>query len=189
MTVTIAAGVPGVGSTRVCELARQRLDDDYELLNYGDVMLEEAMASELAAGRDDLRKIPREEMRHLQRRAGEYIAGRARDRHLLVDTHFVLHTAHGFVPGLPEEVLREVNPDQLVLVEATPETIVERRAGSEHREYPVENAQTVEFHQQLNRSAAVTYSMHADAPIRVVSNVDDIEDAVERLVTMVEGIS
>lgn len=189
MTITIAAGVPGVGSSRVCELTRRALDDGYELLNFGDVMLEEAMANELAAGRDDLRKLPLKEMKHLQRRAGEFVAERARDRDLLVDTHFVLHTAHGFVPGLPESVLREVHPDMLVLVEAPPTTIVERRAGSDHREYPTENAQTVEFHQQLNRSAAVTYSMHADAPIRVVSNEDDVDDAVERLVTMIEGIS
>lgn len=188
MAITVAAGVPGVGSTRVCERTRQALDDDYELLNFGDIMLEEAMARELAASRDDLRNLPLTEMNHLQRRAAEYLAERARHHHLLVDTHFVLHTAYGFIPGLPEAVLREVHPDMLVLVEAPPETIVDRRAASEHREYPAENAQTVRFHQQLNRAAAVTYSMHADAPIRVVSNEADIESAVDRLVTMIEGL-
>lgn len=187
MVVSIVGGVPGVGSTRVCELARQDLGDDFELVNYGDVMLEEAMAHEHAATRDELGRLPITEMNHLQRQAAEYIGERAQEGHVLVDTHFILHTAHGFLPGLPEAVLRVVHPDLLVLVEATPEAIVERREGSAHREYDVETARTVEFHQQLNRSAAVAYSMHAGAPIRIVSNQGDAEDAAATLARMLEG--
>lgn len=189
MVVCIVGGVPGVGSTRVCELARRDLGDEFELINFGDVMLEEAMAREHVATRDDLGDLPITEMNHLQRRAGEYIGEQAQEGHLLIDTHFMLHTAHGFVPGLPEAVLREVQPDLLVLVEATPEAIVKRRDESEHREYYVETAETVEFHQQLNRSAAVTYSMHTDAPIRIVSNQDDAEDAAAILTRMLEGLT
>jgi len=189
MAVSIVGGVPGVGSTRVCELARQDLEDEFELLNFGDVMLEEAMAREQLATRDDLRNLPITEMHHLQRLAGEYIAERAKENHLLVDTHFILHTVHGFVPGLPEAVLRRVHPDQLVLVEAAPETIIARRGESEHRDYNVETARTVEFHQQLNRSAAVTYSMHAEAPIRIVSNQDQAQEAAAILTQMLEGLT
>lgn len=189
MAVSIVGGVPGVGSTRVCELARQDLGDEFELLNYGDVMLEEAMAREHVATRDDLGDLPIGELHDLQRQAAVYIGERAREGDLLVDTHFVLHTAHGFIPGLPEAVLQEVHPDLLILVEATPEAIVQRRERSQHREYHVETARTVEFHQQLNRSAAVTYSMHTDAPIRIVSNQAEAEDAAATLTRMLEGMT
>lgn len=188
MSVTIVSGVPGVGSSRVCELVRRRLDDSYELINFGDIMLEEAVSRGLATGRDEMATLPTPDYRILQRRAGEYIARQARGADLLVDSHFMLHTGHGFIPGFPEPVLRDVFPDMLVLVEADPGTIVDRRSGSDSRDYPEESEATVDFHQQLNRFAAVSYSMVSNAPIRTVSNEGEADAAAGTLTRMVETI-
>lgn len=186
MSRTLVSGVPGVGSTRIIEKARKRLEDSYRVVNFGDVMLEEAAARGLASNRDEIAKLSLHDQALLQRRAGEYIREVGMESELIVDTHFVLHTVHGFIPGLPEPVLRDVNPDRLVLVEAEPETIVERREGGEYRDYPQETEATVGFHQQLNQVAAMTYSTHTSAPILRVSNDGDVNDAAERLVSILE---
>lgn len=188
MSVTIISGVPGVGSSRVSEAARRSLDEAYELINFGDVMLEEAVSRGWATGRDEMASIPTRDYLLLQRRAGEYIARQARDASLLIDTHFMIHTDHGFLPGFPEPILREVRPDMLVLIEADPETILDRRASNRSREYPTESAVTISFHQQLNRMAAVSYAMVASAPIRTVLNEETPTDAAETLTTMIESL-
>jgi len=189
MGVTVVSGVPGVGSSAVCSTARRELEDSYELLNFGDVMLEEAVSRGLATGRDEMAGLPVSDYRLLQRRAGEFIAERARERDLIVDTHLVVHTAHGFLPGFPESVLRDVRPNALVLVEADPDTVLARREDSEYRSYRQESATTVSFHQQLNRAASISYSMHVAAPIQTVSNEGTVEEAAAEIASIVESVT
>lgn len=189
MSVTIVSGVPGVGSSRVCEAARRHLGDGYELVNFGDVMLEEAVARGLATSRGELASVPTRDYRILQRRSAEEIDRRRREhgRSLVVDTHLAVHTDQGFLPGLPEVVFRELRPSTFVLVEADPETIVSRREGSEGREYRGDDELLVAFHSQLNRAAAMNHAIRAAAPITPISNEGDVEDAAARLVAVVEA--
>lgn len=182
MTVTVASGVPGVGSSRVTQQARKLLDDDFTVLNFGDLMLEESMARGLEASRGSLSELPVRDQVMLQRLAGETVRDEAREGHVIVDTHFVLNTDRGYVPGFPEPVLRDVHPDRFVLVEAAPSTILERRDGNEEaREYYDSSEIAIEFHQSLNRMAAVTYATYTSAPIHRVENEGAVEDAAEEL--------
>ena len=189
MSVTIVSGVPGVGSSRVCEEARRHLDGAYELVNFGDVMLEEAAARGLATGRSELASLPLRDYRIVQRRAAEEIDRRRRQKShsLIVDTHLAVYTAFGFLPGMPEVVFSELKPDVFALVEAEPATIVERRRGSDFREYPIENEMAVSFHVQLNRAAAMNHAIRIAAPIMPISNERTVEDAATRLVAVVEA--
>ena len=66
MGVTVLAGVPGVGLTALAERARKRLSEGYELVNFGDVMLEQAVANDLVETRGGLGGLSRETTRRLQ---------------------------------------------------------------------------------------------------------------------------
>ncbi|PSP72732.1 adenylate kinase [Halobacteriales archaeon QS_3_64_16] len=189
MSVTIVSGVPGVGSSRVCEAARRHLDDSFELVNFGDVMVEEAIARGIATSRDELASLPMHDYRVLQRRSAEEIDRRRREREgaLVVDTHLAVHTDRGFLPGLPEVVFRELRPNAFVLIEAEPGTIVSRRAGSESREYRGDDERLVDFHSQLNRAAAMNHAIRAAVPITPISNEGEIEEAAARLVSVIEA--
>lgn len=189
MSVTIVSGVPGVGSSRVCEAARRHLDDSFELVNFGDVMLEEAVARGIATSRDELASLPMHDYRVLQRRSAEEIDRRRRDhgRSFVVDTHLAVSTDRGFLPGLPEVVFRELRPSAFVLIEAEPGTIAARREETERREYRGEDESLVAFHSQLNRAAAMNHAIRAAAPITPISNEGDVEDAAARLVAVVEA--
>jgi len=185
MDATVISGVPGVGASAVCRLARQHLGDQYTLLNFGDIMLEEAIAKGLVTERGDLGTLSRREIYLLQRRAGEFVSSKARSSAVLVNTHFAVATAHGFVPGLRPEVLEDVDPTRLVLVEAAPETIAERRDAVDYREYREQGIRSIDLHQDLNRAPAMNHALTAGCPVRLVENEDTPEAAAETLRTIV----
>jgi adenylate kinase len=187
MDVTVVSGVPGVGASRVCQEARSRLGEGYTLLNFGDVMLERAVARgrDLSADRDDLATLPRREIRVLQRRAAEFVAATARSQAVILDTHLAVATAHGFLTGMPDAVLADVDPARFVLVEADPETVADRRESVDHREYREQGLRAIDFHQDLNRAAAMTHSVATDAPVRLVENTGPVEEAAADLVAIV----
>ena len=181
MDATVISSVPGVGASEVCRRARQQLGGEYQLLNFGDIMLEEAVTRQLVTDRADLGRLSRREIYLLQRRAGEFVASKARANAVLVNTHFAVATAHGFVPGLRPEVLDDVDPTRLVLVEAAPETISERRDAVDHREYREQGVRSIDLHQTLNRAAAMNHSLTAGCPVRLVENEGAPADAAETL--------
>jgi adenylate kinase len=186
MDVTVVSGVPGVGASRVCQEARSRLGEGYTLLNFGDVMLERAVArNQDVAGRDDLATLPRRETRLLQRRAAEFVASTARSQSVILNTHLAVATAHGFLTGMPDAVLADVDPARFVLVEADPETVADRRESVDHREYREQGPRAIDFHQDLNRAAAMTHAVTTDAPVRLVGNTGPVEDAATDLVAIV----
>jgi adenylate kinase len=181
MSVTIIAGVPGVGLSTLAQTARRQLDSDYRLINFGDVMLEQAAMDDLAKNRSELAALSRHETRHLQRRAGEYISTAAREATILLTTHLTVKTAAGFLPGLPGEVLHDLSPSQFVLVEAQTATIQNRRQES-NRTYNTASEIAIEFEQDLSRTASLQYATATNVPIQHIENEGEIDEAAVSLI-------
>ena len=112
MGVVIVTGVPGVGKSTVMNAAQEY---GYKIVNFGSTMFEEAQ-KEGVNDRDDMRKLPIEKQQTLQKQAGERIAQMG---NVVVDTHASILTPSGYMPGLPEWTIRALNPNIIVLVEAT----------------------------------------------------------------------
>ncbi len=181
MGVSLVSGVPGVGASAVCEATRRRLDDSYELVNFGDVMLEQAATHGLATQRSELPTLSLRETRRLQRRAAEYVADRSEVREVLLTTYLAAETDQGFLPGLPESGLADISPERFVLVEAPPGTILDRRSEAPRSYEKSPTEREVAFRQDLNRAAAVSYAMETGAPIQLLENTGSVEDAAEQL--------
>jgi adenylate kinase len=180
MTVTLISGVTGVGLSSICQEVRKQLDDDYKLVNFGDSMLEQAAARDITTNRDELSSLTQRETRRLQRRAGEYVGDLADDNDILLAAHLAVQTNAGYVHGLPDSVLHDISPSAFVLVEASPETIIDRRDDSD-RDIPEMSPRGVQFEQDLNRTAALEYAREMDAPIQFVENEDNVEAAASRV--------
>ncbi|QWC18879.1 adenylate kinase [Halorubrum sp. 2020YC2] len=184
MSVTLISGVTGVGLTSICQRVRRQLDEEYLLLNFGDVMLEQAMAREIAVDREGLSSLSQRETLRLQRRAAEYVADRSETNDIILSTHLAVKTDAGYIHGLPEGVLRDVAPSTFVLVEADPSTVIERRSES-GRSSTSATEREIEFEQDLNRTAALEYARERNAPVQFVENEGSVTEAVEQVVETV----
>lgn len=187
MSNVVVSGVPGVGASKLCELARRELGEEYTLVNVGDVMLQEALEHGLATSREELTRLRLRDQRALQRRAGEYIDRESDSGSLLINTHLVVETPLGFIPGMGETTLSDVDPAAFVIVDASPETIRERREGSD-RDYD-QFTDSLRFHTQLQSAAAFSYSLQSNAPVHHVRNEENIEESGEQLARIVENVN
>jgi len=186
MTLIIVTGMPGAGSSTVIKeglkLKTKGEGAGYEFtpINYGDVMFEAAREEGFVEKRDELRKLPGEKQRAIQMLACNKISELKKNRNLIIDTHCTIKSPAGYLPGLPEYVLREIMPDQFVLIEATPEEIFERRSKDKTRERDVEDKNSIEEHQFMNRVMSMAYACLTGASVKIIENHDgELEKAAE----------
>ncbi len=178
MTLIIVTGMPGAGSSTVIkeglQLRKEGESEGIEFIprNYGDIMFEVARERGLVEKRDELRKLPGEKQREIQMLACNKIAEWRESMNLIIDTHCTIKTSAGYLPGLPEYVLRELKPDQFVLIEADPDEIFERRKRDKTRERDVEDKTSIEEHQFMNRAMSMAYACLTGASVKIIENHD-----------------
>ncbi len=186
--VIVVTGVPGSGKSTVVGGALKELQKQgtvYKLMNYGDVMLELMKVREGIMHRDDMRKVPAERYRGIQKEAGKKIADTSKNTPVLVDTHCLVKKPEGYYPGLPIWVLEELKPEVIILVEAGEDEIVKRRAkDATERKRDADLLEEIKEHQQLNRAVAMAYSAISGAAVRVIQNRDQgLNRAVSEMVS------
>ncbi|MGC8630846.1 MAG: adenylate kinase [Thermoprotei archaeon] len=173
--VIVVVGVPGVGKTTVInEAVRQGKEAglQFQVLNFGDVMLELALSQGLVENRDEIRKLKVDTQIALQAEAARNIAKRAVTLSVILDTHAIIKTSEGYWPGLPEPVVRALHPNHIVVVEADPEAIIARRV----KDQTIRNRsddQTVDelrFTMDVNRQSVVASAVLSGASIIFIKN-------------------
>ena len=184
MKVVVVAGIPGSGSTTVLKQALK--DTEYVHVNYGDVMLEIAKDMDLVKDRDSMRKLAPEVQKEVQKKAAQAIRISSEKSNTIVDTHCTIKTPLGFLPGLPQWVLEELQPDMFVLIEADDDEILMRRISDTSRTRDMEKLRDIELHQEMNRSTAMTYAVLTGATVKIIQNHDDrlLESVNEMIETL-----
>ena len=111
----VIVGIPGVGKTslvtRLVELIRQK-NKSVSVHSYGTVMLEEAKKIGVE-NRDELRMLPIEKQKKLQKTAAETLSNLTDDV-IFIDTHAFISTKAGFYPGLPNYVIQIIQPTHFI---------------------------------------------------------------------------
>ncbi|BDZ69056.1 adenylate kinase [Methanobacterium ferruginis] len=180
MKVVVVAGIPGSGSTTVLQHALK--ETDYVHVNYGDVMLEIAQELKLVDDRDAMRKLPPETQKKIQKRAAKAIRERAESANIIVDTHCTINTPSGFLPGLPQWVLEELQPDMFILLEADGDEILMRRISDTTRIRDSERIKGIELHQEMNRATAMAYAVYTGATVKIIENHNDrLDESVNKM--------
>ena len=176
MGVIVVTGIPGVGKTTVMKRAAEGLD--MEFVTFGTVMIDIAKEMGLVKDRDEMRKLTLEQQKELQIRSAEKVASMG---NVILDTHCTVKTPKGYMPGLPEWVLKKLKPTAIVVVEADPDEIYNRRAKDATRNRDPDSIEQIAEHQQINRSAAMAYATLTGATVKIVFNHDDaIDEAVKQ---------
>jgi len=175
MGVIVVTGIPGVGKTTVMKRATEGLD--IEFVTFGTVMVDIAKEEGLVQDRDEMRKLTLKQQKELQIKTAERIACMG---NVIVDTHCTVKTPKGYLPGLPEWVIKKLNPTAIVIVEADADEIFNRRASDVTRNRDPDSVEKIAEHQQINRAAAMAYAALTGATVKIVFNHDNaIESAVK----------
>lgn len=182
MGVIVVTGIPGVGKTTVMKEAAEGID--IQFVTFGTVMADIAIEMNLVKDRDEMRKLTLEQQKELQIKTAEKVA---KMDNVIVDTHCTVKTPKGYMPGLPEWVIKKLNPTAIIVVEADPEEICNRRSKDITRNRDPDSKEKIAEHQQMNRAAAMAYATLSGATVKIVFNHDNaIEDAVKDAAPVLE---
>jgi len=178
-------GIPGVGKSTVVDKVVAGFPGA-KLVNFGTVMFEEALARKWVKIRDEMRKMPVEKQKRLQKVAATKIA-HMREKAVIVDTHLFIRTEEGFWPGLPFDVVRAMKPTHLVLIIAKPEEIAKRRSADATRVRDSLTSESLTEELELARSFLAVSSTLTGAPMTVISNDEGKQEEVaQSLLEMLE---
>ncbi|AAT43249.1 adenylate kinase [Picrophilus oshimae] len=161
----VIAGVAGVGKSTVLDIVSSR--SGYTVKNFGSVMLDLAISSNLVKDRDEIRKLPVERQIELQRSASQKLGTMD---NIIIDTHMSIKSPGGYLPGLPEWVLRELNVSSYFLIEADPKEIKKRREEDPTRHRDDDTIDDIYEHQMVNRQFAISYSVFSGATVNFITN-------------------
>ncbi len=179
-------GVPGVGKTYLLsspKIIKTLADSDYELVGMGSVMFKIALDKMVVEDRDGMRELDRETQMELQRLAAEEINNRyvERNKNVVVDTHASVLTPEGYLGTFSVWVADEINIDTIVLVEAKPSDILERRMKDTSRRRNALEDEIIQ-HQDFNRAVVAAYTTFSTARALILDNsTGRAEEAQNRL--------
>lgn len=176
MGIIVVTGIPGVGKTTVMQKAAEGMNITF--VTFGTVMIDLAKEMKLVKDRDEMRKLTLEQQKKLQIKTAEKVA---KMKNVILDTHCTVKTPKGYMPGLPEWVVKKLNPTAIVLVEADPKEIYNRRAKDKTRNRDPDTVEQIAEHQQINRAAAMAYAALTGSTVKIVFNHDDaLDEAVKQ---------
>lgn len=186
--VNIIVGLSGVGKGTVLEQAMNLSDKDYNLINYGDRMVKTAKEEGLVGSRDELKNLPPEENKKIQRMAAESIIDDAEKQDIIVETHATLQTPYGYIPGLPEWSVKAMNPEKIIMIDADSEEILERTQEDSTRDREHEKVEEITEYRQIAREMASTAAVLTGSYLTVIHNHDGmVEKSAERLVKVLRS--
>jgi len=186
--ITIVVGIPGVGKTTVITKTKDiLLQSGYNttVVVFGSVMLSEAKKMGIG-DRDQIRKLSLSGQQNLQNLAADYICSVKEDL-VIVDTHLFIRTSSGFFPGIPQNVIQKLKPRNLILITATPEEILARRAKDESRNRDMVSIEEIKKELGLAISMISTISILSGSAFEIVDNhqgsSEDTASFIARILT------
>jgi adenylate kinase len=189
MKVVVVTGTPGAGKTTVLKGVLKKIKG-FDVVNYGDEMFKVARDEKIVAHRDEIRKLHPNLQRKIQKAAAKRIAEKSKIKPIIVDTHCSIKTRKGYLPGLPKWVIQDLSPGMIILIEAEPSEIMERRKKDVGRKRDEEYFSEIEEHQALNRAVAMAYAFYSGATVKIIKNRNGkLDDAIKEMETLLEKCS
>ena len=183
----IVVGIPGVGKTTVLSEVKKSLEQlgvQTALAEFGKIMLEEALLLNIK-NRDDIRRLQIQDQKNLQRKAATKIAQIISDI-VIIDTHLFINTFEGYYPGLPMELINQLEPSNLILIVAKPEEIYHRRQNDSTRDRDIISIDSIQNEIELSKMLLSSCSVISGAPFKIISNDENhLKECIKNLVDII----
>ncbi len=180
----VIVGIPGVGKTslvtKIAELIKQK-NKTVSVHSYGTIMFEEAKKMGIK-NRDELRTLPIEKQKELQKIAAETISDLSDDV-IFIDTHAFISTKAGFYPGLPNYVIQIIQPTNFIAISASPDEIHNRRMKDGTRERDPISIEDIKKELAVQDAMLSSCSVFSGSPMKVIFNHEGkIEEAAVNVI-------
>ena len=180
----VIVGIPGVGKTslvtKIAELIKQK-NKTVSVHSYGTIMFEEAKKMGIK-NRDELRTLPIEKQKELQKIAAETISNLSDDV-IFIDTHAFISTKAGFYPGLPNYVIQIIQPTNFIAISASPDEIHNRRMKDGTRERDPISIEDIKKELAVQDAMLSSCSVLSGSPMKVIFNHEGkIEEAAVNVI-------
>lgn len=172
-TLILITGVTGSGKSSLAQEAQEVLGGDYSVVNFGHAMTKIAVDQGIAESIGELRRKDLQTYRRIMLDACDHIASLGPQT--LVDSRCLILSNRGYLPGLPAEIVLNLNPSRIVLVEGDPVEILARRRKTGGKPwYGQQAVDEVQKQQDLARTYAVAASYTTGSPLCVITNRDGL---------------
>lgn len=180
--LVFALGIKAAGKSRLVQELNKHLGNSIREISYGDAMLEIAKQQEHVSDREQIAKLPTSKQNSIRENAAKKIRQLAeKEKLVFLNTHGFIYTIphHTYLPGSPDSVSDLLKPSLVLLVEATPEAIFERRkkdfeAGRKRELGTLEEIREALFAEKI---AALHLSMRYGIELKAFDNSKPIEKA------------
>ncbi|MGC8566114.1 MAG: adenylate kinase [Caldisphaera sp.] len=190
--VVIVTGVPGVGKTTVLSLTQEKAKKyniKIKVVNFGTFMLDTAVKEGLVKNRDEIRYLTMRKQLDLQQLAAKKIIEESskelnENGYLIIDTHAIVKTPAGYLPGLPKHVLDELKPDLIAVIEADAKEIFNRQLKDTSRmRSDFGNEKDIEKLMEYAREASFASAVHYASTVAILTNKENkAEETAEQLI-------
>ncbi|MGH3889249.1 MAG: AAA family ATPase [Pseudonocardiaceae bacterium] len=186
MRTVLVTGVQGVGKSTVNCLAAQALG--LQGWDYADLMMR--VAPEVRH-KDDLQYLVWSDRVQIYRKVEKLLAelfwpGDGTNTCVLLENHLSI-LDEGGIHTFPHEDARRYNPVGLVVVEASPEEVLERRRADRQRNRYIGSLAEVTEQQQINRQEAALIGELISVPITTIIN-NERTQAAQQLVEWISAV-
>jgi adenylate kinase len=148
--IILVLGVSGVGKSTVVNGAVSGMG--IKVQNFGDLMFDELIKAHPGLDRDMIKNLPFEEIKRAQDAAIDRL--NSEDGIIALDNHMSIESPHGFYPGLSLDQGMKMNIIRIVLIEASPESILERRSKDQSRKRVKQSVDMLKAQMDIDRAMA-----------------------------------
>jgi len=183
----VMVGIPGVGKTtlltKMAEIIKNH-KKSVSVLSFGTLMFDVAKENGLE-DRDGLRKLPVAEQQKLQKIAAEKIAQHDEDV-VIIDTHAFISSEEGYYPGLPEHVLKIIQPTNFVSVSAKPEEIYNRRMSDDTRNRDKITLANIKKELDAQSGIIASCMVISGSPVKYILNREGkVDEAADKIINAI----
>ncbi|BFI73419.1 adenylate kinase [Nanoarchaeota archaeon] len=176
--IILVAGVPGVGKTSVINESKKYMKYDFKVISVGDIIFELAKEKYNISDRDEIRKkLSVEQQEELQLEAMRKIKEMEKEGDLILDTHLVIESYAGYIPGIIRKFAEILKPDGIAIIVSDPDKIFVRRLRDiSIRGRDIEELNKIEIQQNLTIYFTTIFMFEYHTTVQIIENQEGLLD-------------